>query len=254
MQNGRRGIETCNVRIIGVIDLLGGRAVHAAGGDRAAYRPVAAAAGCRVDGDAVALARAYRSAGVSELYVADLDAIEQRGRDHAALAALRREADGLWLDAGISSVAEAEAALAAGATRIVVGLETLTSFAMLAAICANLDGARVAFSLDLRDGVPVPRMAALPDPPDAIAARAAAAGAGAIIVLDLARVGSGGGPDLPLLRRVRRAAPGVMLLGGGGVRGADDLARLAEAGCDGALIATALHSGALRPAHGSATR
>jgi phosphoribosylformimino-5-aminoimidazole carboxamide ribotide isomerase len=36
---------------------------------------------------------------------------------------------------------------------------------------------------------------------------------------------------------------------GGGIRGFDDLARLAAAGCAGALVASALHDGAL-----SATR
>jgi phosphoribosylformimino-5-aminoimidazole carboxamide ribotide isomerase len=64
-----------------------------------------------------------------------------------------------------------------------------------------------------------------------------------VIVLDLARVGSGTGVDLDLLARVRRAAPGLALLAGGGVRDAADLDRLADAGCDGALVATALHDG-----------
>jgi phosphoribosylformimino-5-aminoimidazole carboxamide ribotide isomerase len=78
-----------------------------------------------------------------------------------------------------------------------------------------------------------------------MASRAAVAGAGAVIVLDLARVGTGSGLDLALLTRVREAAPGVTLLAGGGVRGSEDLVRLAAAGCDGALVATALHDGGL---------
>jgi uncharacterized protein related to proFAR isomerase len=43
--------------------------------------------------------------------------------------------------------------------------------------------------------------------------------------------------------------PGLTLLAGGGVRGTEDLEKLAGAGCDGALVATALD--ALYP---SATR
>jgi uncharacterized protein related to proFAR isomerase len=39
----------------------------------------------------------------------------------------------------------------------------------------------------------------------------------------------------------------VTLLAGGGVRDAHDIGRLQDAGCDGALIATALLSGALHP-------
>jgi len=38
----------------------------------------------------------------------------------------------------------------------------------------------------------------------------------------------------------------VALFAGGGVRNAEDLDALARAGCDGALVATALLSGALR--------
>jgi phosphoribosylformimino-5-aminoimidazole carboxamide ribotide isomerase len=137
----------------------------------------------------------------------------------------------------------------------VVGLETLGGRAALADVCAAVGGARVAFGLDLRDGRPLlhPGLAAELTPgessPAALAAWAAAAGAHAIVVIDLARVGAGGGPDLALLRDVRAAAPAVTLLAGGGVRGAADLAALAEAGCDGALVASALLDGRLGPLH-----
>jgi phosphoribosylformimino-5-aminoimidazole carboxamide ribotide isomerase len=79
-----------------------------------------------------------------------------------------------------------------------------------------------------------------------VAERAAEAGAGTIIVLDLARVGTACGVDLELMAAVRRAAPGLGLFAGGGVRSAADLDQLARTGCDGALVATALLSGALR--------
>ena len=91
----------------------------------------------------------------------------------------------------------------------------------------------------MRDDVPAG------EPAHVVAARAADAGAGAVIVLDLARVGTGRGLDLALIARVREAAPGLTLLAGGGVRGLDDLARLTGCGCDGALVATALHDGRL---------
>jgi phosphoribosylformimino-5-aminoimidazole carboxamide ribotide isomerase len=75
-----------------------------------------------------------------------------------------------------------------------------------------------------------------------------------VAVLDLARVGAGDGLDTHLIARVRNAAPGVSLLAGGGVRGLDDLMRLADAGCDGALVATALHNGRLGAADVAAAR
>jgi phosphoribosylformimino-5-aminoimidazole carboxamide ribotide isomerase len=65
----------------------------------------------------------------------------------------------------------------------------------------------------------------------------------AVIVLDLARVGEATGPDVAMVTRVRASAPGTTLIAGGGIRDLADLVRLAEAGCDGALVATALHDG-----------
>jgi phosphoribosylformimino-5-aminoimidazole carboxamide ribotide isomerase len=44
---------------------------------------------------------------------------------------------------------------------------------------------------------------------------------------------------------VRRAAPGVRLLAGGGVRHPADLGRLGETGVEGVLVASALHAGVL---------
>jgi len=59
-------------------------------------------------------------------------------------------------------------------------------------------------------------------------------------------VGTGSGIDLDLIAAVRRVAPPhVTVLAGGGVRGSADLEQLAAAGCDGALVATALHKGTI---------
>jgi phosphoribosylformimino-5-aminoimidazole carboxamide ribotide isomerase len=239
------------MQVIGVLDLLDGRAVHARAteGGRGKYQPVREVAGVPLDpGDAIALARAYvERLGVRELYAADLDAIRGAEPQRALTAGVARLGAPLWLDAGVRTVADARAALAGGASRVVVGLETLPSFGTLADVCGMAGGECIAFSLDLRDGVPVggDEVVAPGTSVHTLAARAADAGVGAVIVLDLARVGTGAGVDLALLRRVRAAAPYVALFAGGGVRGSDDLARLADAGCDGALVATALHDGRL---------
>ena len=239
------------MRVIGVLDLLGGRAVHARAGQRERYRPVRAVAGEPIgDGDPLALARAYIDRlGVSELYAADLDAILGRTPQDALVARLAATGAPLWLDAGVSSGRRARQVLAVGATRVVVGLETLPSWDALRAVSDEAGGDRVAFSLDLANGEPIFSSAAGATIPgeaaDRVAARAAWAGVGGMIVIDLARVGTGRGPDTGLIARMRDVAPGLTLVGGGGIRGLEDLRRLAAAGCDGALVATALHDGRL---------
>jgi phosphoribosylformimino-5-aminoimidazole carboxamide ribotide isomerase len=234
------------VRIIGVIDLIAGRAVHARAGRREGYQPVRSAAGTPVDGDPVTLAQTYVTrAGLTELYVADLDAIQGRVSQDAPIAAIAALGTPFWLDAGISSAGRARQALDRGATRLIVGLETLTSFESLEEICEAVGGDRIAFSLDLRNGEPIVASDRIRSGESAplVAARAANAGASVVILIDLVRVGIRAGLDFELIARVREAVPDRTLLAGGGVRGPEDLAELAKCGCDGALVATAIHDG-----------
>jgi HisA/HisF family protein len=242
--------------LLGVLDLLRGHAVHARAGVRERYAPVLRAAECEIPpGDACALARAYIDhLGITEIYVADLDAILDRTPQDTEIRDLAALGAPLWLDAAIRSVEDARRAIDLGANRVVVGLETLPSFGALSAICDAVGRHRVAFSLDLRAGEPLVANGVAMEPAHLLAARAADAGASAVIVLDLARVGMGTGLDLELIARVRQEAPGVALFAGGGVSGWDDLVRLHNAGCDGALVATALHEGSLTASDVSAAR
>ena len=57
--------------------------------------------------------------------------------------------------------------------------------------------------------------------------------------------GGGGTRTLDLCREIRRHHPDLTIVAGGGVRGLDDLKTLADAGCDAALVASALHDGRL---------
>ena len=130
--------------------------MHARAGQRKGYQPVRSAAGAAVDGDALTLARTYLTrTGLTELYVADLDAIQGGPPQDAAIAAIAALGAPFWLDAGISSAGRAGHALDRGAAQVVVGLETLTSFESLTEICQAVGGDRVAFSLDLRNGEPI---------------------------------------------------------------------------------------------------
>lgn len=229
--------------VIPVLDLKRGRAVHARRGERAAYRPVAGAFGS--GDDPLRLARALRDGlGIRRLYVADLDAITGEEPALPTLAALSALGLELWVDAGVRSAADAARVLDEGAARAIVALETLPGLDALRQVARHIGTERVALSLDLRAGLPLaadPALAALD--PATIAREARAAGIDTILALDLARVGSEAGPDEPLLRRLRPAVADARLIAGGGVRDVADLERLAALGCDGALVATALHDG-----------
>ncbi len=199
-------------------------------------------------GDAAALVRAFRvQLGCDECYVADLDGITGAPPQRALIQSLVGAGVGLLLDDGTSEPVRARAALSDGAARVVVGLETLPALDALSAIVTAVGSERIVFSLDLRDGRPIVHVAATHHGTAGDLAHAAVeAGVRALLVLDLARVGTGAGLDLALISELRRAHTGVELLAGGGVGSRADLERLADAGCDGVLVSTALHDGRLR--------
>ena len=233
--------------VIPVLDLKGARAVHARRGERHRYEPVCSRLLPVGGGDAEALARAYRDAlGLDGVYVADLDAISGGEPQHRVIRSIAAVGSRLLVDAGITTPNRARQVIEDGAAAVVVGLETLTSFEALSGIVRALGPERVIFSLDVRDGEPIVR-AGTPHPgsPIATVRRAVGAGVESVIVLDLARVGTGSGVDLRLIRGIRREFHATELLVGGGVGGREDLERLADIGCHGALVASALHDGRL---------
>jgi phosphoribosylformimino-5-aminoimidazole carboxamide ribotide isomerase len=232
------------MRVIPVIDLKGGVAVHAVRGDRERYRPLRSR--IAEDADPVHVTRAVRDRlGLDELYVADLDAIAGGPGHPDVVTALAREAR-VMVDAGAATAAAVERLLALGVARVVIGTESLPGVGAFEELRRELPGAPLVLSLDLRAGRMLSPDAALAGmAPAAALARLADAGAREAVVLDLARVGSGEGPDVALLGELRARVPGVELLAGGGVRDAADLRALAAAGAAGALVATALHGGAI---------
>jgi phosphoribosylformimino-5-aminoimidazole carboxamide ribotide isomerase len=240
------------MQIIPVLDLLRGHAVHARRGARSRYQPLESVLLPGRAGDAVTLSRAYRETLQAELcYVADLDAIQGWPAQHDLIRRLAHPVSGfgkgLLVDAGIATPAAAKAALDAGASAVVVGLETMRTFADLKRVVAAVGGTRVLFSLDMMDGIPIRRRTGKLAREEAVglelAARAAETGVAGIIVLDLAAVGAESGPrNLGLMAGIKRLL-GIPLFAGGGVRSRADLDELAQVGCDGALVGTAIHAG-----------
>jgi phosphoribosylformimino-5-aminoimidazole carboxamide ribotide isomerase len=242
------------VELIPVLDLMHGVAVHARGGVRHAYRPVQSKLLAGSAGYPVALARVYRAKlGATSCYVADLDAIEGRPPQNDLIRALASPivgfGKGLLVDAAVTGPDIALGLIAEGASQVIVGLETLGGLADLKKIVQSVGGERVIFSLDLKDGKPIHRGAERIANRDNVGlelgARAAEAGCAGVLVLDIAAVGSGGGPrSLDLIDAFKRLL-GVRVYSGGGVRSEDDLRALETAGCDAVLLGTALHDGSI---------
>jgi phosphoribosylformimino-5-aminoimidazole carboxamide ribotide isomerase len=222
------------MEIIPVLDLKGGVVVRARMGERHLYAPIATPLAATSDPLDVArgLLAVYPFA---TLYVADLDAIEGRGDNRAALGRVKLGCPGLslWVDNGIGDASAAARWLEAGLGSLVLGSETQANAALVRSLAAD---DRVLLSLDFRGDAFQGPSAILAEP---------TAWPSRVIAMTLARVGSGAGPDVERLSAVQRIAPGRRVYAAGGVRNAADLAALARAGIAGALVATALHDGRL---------
>ncbi len=233
------------MKIIPVLDLQNGVVVRGVGGRRREYRPLVSrlTSSCRP----LDVAEAFRTHfGLTELYLADLDAIEGGRPALEVYAALRSQSFRLWVDAGLREPADAGPLAAAGVEGIVAGLETLAGPAALAALCRD-HGDRVIFSLDLKDGRPLGELTAWEAvDAEAVVGRAIREGVRRVIVLDLARVGGDAGTGTEnLCRRLRAAYPDLELTAGGGIRDEGDLSRLEGCGVAAVLVASALHDGRL---------
>ncbi len=214
---------------------MGGVVVHARAGERQAYRPLT---GSRLSPSAApeaVVAGLLALHPFRRLYIADLDAILKRGDHAAAIASLaeRFPTLELWVDSGLDERRAVDRLLALPAVRPVLGSESQPDASLLVALS---DEPRLVLSLDLR-GTERLDPGGLFERPELWPAD--------LIVMTLARVGAGQGPDLEALRAVLARAGARRLWAAGGVRDRGDLLALRALGCAGVLVATALHDGRL---------
>lgn len=209
---------------------MNGHVVRARRGERHLYRPLR----CRLcdDSDPFAVLEALRAMyPFSSVYVADLDAIQGHG-DHGVLIhklCTCYPSITFWVDQGPLRYP--------GPWRNVLGSESLSEIMPL---CRKARGQAPLLSLDFRGSQ-------FQGPPELW--RRKDLWPRDIIVMQLRRVGSGLGPDLPLLHRLRtsmgRRAGTMRLYAAGGVRDLADLGRLRRTGAAGVLLAGVLYDAVL---------
>lgn len=230
------------MKVIPVIDILNGIVVHAVRGKRREYQPLQSNLCKSVE--PLEVANAFKKLGFNELYVADLDAIT---RGFVNFQVLKRIVDKtglkLMVDAGVADIETAEKLLDCGISKVVIGTETLQSKSFVGETVKFFGSDRVIVSLDLKGDKVLVRLGfAGCKNPICLLGEFKEMGVSGVIVLDLKRVGSGGGVNVDFLKKVLEDIS-VDVYVGGGVRDIKDLVELKDLGVSGALVATALHSG-----------
>lgn len=220
------------MQIIPVIDLKNGVVVHAREGKRNSYQPIATEL-CR-SADILDVLQAYLSLyEFPTFYIADLNALSGTGNHNQLITKITALFPGkeFWLDNG--SLQNTSFEIQAVNLRQVIGSESIDEESV-----RSIKSLRNGFVLSLdflnSDFLGAKHLLANPSlwPND-------------IIMMALDRVGSNLGPDIAKLRSFCRNYPGRNFIAAGGIRNRDDLISLAEIGIKQALVASAMHSGAL---------
>ncbi|MEM4734052.1 MAG: HisA/HisF-related TIM barrel protein, partial [Candidatus Bathyarchaeia archaeon] len=106
----------------------------------------------------------------------------------------------------------------------------------------QLGNEKILVSLDLLNNKLLSRLdTTAPKTPTTLLHKFQETGVSQIIILDLARVGSEEGINIPLVKEALKNFKGDIYVGGG-IRDISDLLTLERIGVKGALIATALHT------------
>jgi phosphoribosylformimino-5-aminoimidazole carboxamide ribotide isomerase len=228
------------LEIIPVIDLLDGRVVHARRGERQHYQPIQSSL-CNSSEPLDVLQALLELYPFDQLYIADLNGIQKRGNHYDAIIGIRDLYPDLelWLDCGFSDVADLEDWRDSG-VNFVIGSESLNnmeSYTALQLACLELTCKQnQILSLDFTASGYQGPVELLQNPvhwPDKV------------IAMTLSQVGSNLGPDEDKLASIIQRSNGSKIYAAGGIRDMADLLKLKNMHVSGALVATALHSGAL---------
>jgi phosphoribosylformimino-5-aminoimidazole carboxamide ribotide isomerase len=224
--------------LLPAIDIRDGKAVRLARGDFEAETVY--------DVDPLDAARRWVAEGAKWLHVVDLDGA--RSGEPANLEHVRRIASELDVPVqaggGLRSAKAVDAAIAAGATRIVLGTAAYADVDLLDEVLARY-GERVVVSVDAREG----RLATSgwaeqsEIPAESVIERLSDRGVRRFVYSSIERDGMLGGPDLDAARRIADVVRGTFVYSGG-VSSLQDLRALAslrQVNLAGVIVGKALY-------------
>jgi phosphoribosylformimino-5-aminoimidazole carboxamide ribotide isomerase len=229
------------VRLYPAIDILGGNAVRLVKGDFAAKTVY--------DEDPLSAARAWTQAGARFLHVVDLDGA--KAGEPANLQQLRRIVQELGVPVqyggGLRSLPAVDAAVSAGAARVILGTAAFADPDLLDQALAVHGPERVLVSVDVRGGhvATAGWTQSTDQTAGAVIERLQAAGVQELVYTNVDRDGMLEGPDLQEVREVAAGVSGRLVYSGGigslgDLRG---LAALQEPSLAGVIVGKALYEG-----------
>ena len=220
--------------ILPSIDLLGGNVVRLYKGRRESATVYSSAP--------AEIARSFVAAGARRVHVVDLDAAFATGDNRAVLRTIVAAGADVQVGGGVRDLETARALVEAGVRAIVLGTSAVKQPELVQALCRELPG-RIVVAVDAHeDKVAVEGWNERTDIDAAeLAARAVEWGAAAILYTDIARDGTGVGPNVAATARLARALHPVPVIASGGIGSLEHLRALAAAEVPQAVVGRALY-------------
>jgi len=220
-------------RIIFVLDLLNGNAVHAIRGERSKYLPVQSKV-CN-SSNPLDIVSALKP---KEVYIADLDRLQHLGDNFEIIEGISAKTKTM-ADIGAESMNDVKEC-AGIADTVILGTET-ASLELIQEAAKRFPGG-IYVSIDIKNGEVLTKDKNMMIKPGELVEVLNGWDIRDIIILELGRVGTGTGVDTGFLQDMVGSSDHDVLLGGG-VRDMNDIDALKETGVSGALVATAVHNG-----------
>lgn len=219
------------------IDMLDGNAVRLRQGRRDDVT---------IFGNPVDLAAKWREQGATYLHLVDLTAAFDGQTKHLPLIreVIRAFGGNVELGGGLRTMADIALRIEAGVTRCIIGTAAIEKPDLVKEACRAFPG-QIAVGLDAKDGFVATRgwveTSALTSAE--VALRMRDMGVTTLIYTDISRDGMMQGPNFAATQRLIDKTQ-MDIIGSGGVSSIDDLLKLQEIGCAGAILGRAMYEGA----------
>lgn len=224
--------------IIPVLDIKNGVAVSGKSGNRNEYMPLETV--FNNSPDPLEISKSLIKRGASEIYIADLDAIE--GKDsNLDLVGKINQVLPVMLDCGASDMDSVFEALQF-ADKVIVATETLRELEDLDEIFCRVNRERIIVSVDVLDNQVLAKYMELNF--NDLREYLQRLKPSTVILLDISSVGTEGGINQQLINEFAGLDTDIIL--GGGIT-EKDLPKLLEIGVNNVLVGTALHHGKMKP-------
>lgn len=227
------------IELIPAIDLIGGECVRLKKGDYSQKTVY--------DSDPVRVAERLEGEGFRRLHVVDLDGARERRVVNSAVLRRITSATSLVVDfgGGITSSADIDAALSAGASMVTVGSVAVKQPSLFEEWLNNYGATRLILGADVRDGRIAVSGWEEQSSVDLFSFlnHWTTLGIRNVLCTDISRDGMLTGPATDLYRSIMMRHPDLHLIASGGVKDTSDILALADAGIPAVVFGKAYYEG-----------